>query len=398
MRRFSGGAVAAMVVLMVATTLPAETSARGARPDLRVPSGAVSASGGKLEGSFVVVNRGAARAGSSAAALVVGTPGGDREVARLRLRPVWPGGSRTLNVATPVPTGLPPGSLPLRVCADPAAKVREKREGNNCHRVGVLTVANAAPAAKAGPPALPTPSGPPSSVPSNPIPFEKEMPFLLASPASGYWVYVPSAYDASHATPTPLLVWLHGCGGESAGDIYVVDPGGSQDWISIAVGGREGACWDPAGDQAKVLAAIADLKTHFNVNPRRVILGGYSSGGDLAYRTAFYNANSFAGVLAANTSPFRDTGSSAGASLAAAAWKFNVVHVAHLQDATYPIAGVREETDAMAAAGFPVQRIELTGTHFDEPGDLVGGNPVPGTDADIVNYLLPHIGDGWLSP
>ncbi len=64
------------------------------------------------------------------------------------------------------------------------------------------------------------------------------------------------------------------------------------------------------------------MKTHFNIDPRRVILGGYSSGGDIAYRTAFYNANSFAGVLAVNTSPFRDTGSSQQDSLAAAAWKF----------------------------------------------------------------------------
>jgi phospholipase/carboxylesterase len=235
-------------------------------------------------------------------------------------------------------------------------------------------------------------------VPANPIAFEKEQPFVLDSPASNYWVYVPDSYDASHNTPTPLLVWLHGCFGESAGDIYVVSPGGAQDWISIAVGGREGDCWDPAGDQAKVLAAVADLKTHFNVNPRRVILGGYSSGGDLAYRTAFYNANSFAGVLAVNTAPFRDTGSSPGDSLAAASWKFHVVHLAHLQDETYPIGEVRAETDAMSAAGFPMQRLEVTGTHFDEENAIVDGNPVPGTDADIRTYLLPHIDDGWLSP
>lgn len=237
-----------------------------------------------------------------------------------------------------------------------------------------------------------------SSTPTHPIPFTKGTPFTLDSSETNYWVYVPDSYDGTHATPTTLFVWLHGCGGQSSGDIYTVSPGGSQDWISIAVGGREGDCWDPNSDQSKVFAAIADVKTHFNINPRRVILGGYSSGGDLAYRIAFYNANSFAGVLAENTSPFRDTGSTQAASIAAAAWKFHVVHLAHLQDETYPIDGVRQETDAAVAAGFPLLRVEVDGTHYDAPGAIVNGNPVPGTDADVATYLLPHIDDGWLSP
>src|SRR5581483_589034 len=110
-------------------------------------------------------------------------------------------------------------------------------------------------------------------------------------------------------------------------------------------------------DVPKVLAAIADVETHFNINRRRVIIAGYSSGGDLAYRTIFYNADTFAGILAINTSPFRDTGSTQTQSLAAAAWKFNVVHIAHTSDETYPLAGVTAEINAMKQAGFPVNFI-----------------------------------------
>jgi hypothetical protein len=44
-----------------------------------------------------------------------------------------------------------------------------------------------------------------------------------------------------------------------------------------------------------------------------VVIGRYSSGGDLAYRIAFYHALMFAGLLAENTSPLRDTGSTTGA-------------------------------------------------------------------------------------
>jgi hypothetical protein len=52
----------------------------------------------------------------------------------------------------------------------------------------------------------------------------------------------------------------------------------------------------------------------------------------------------------------------------------------------------------MIAAGFPLQRIEVDGDHYDEPGEMVNGHAVPGTDADLVNLLLPHIDDGWRSP
>lgn len=231
-----------------------------------------------------------------------------------------------------------------------------------------------------------------ATAPANPIPFTKGTPLLISGGEDGYWADVPNSYDETHNTPTTLLVWLHGCGGFSSGDIYNVSPGGSQDWISVAPLGREEGCWNVGTDQSKVLAAVADVETHFNINPRRVILGGYSSGGDLAYRTAFYHANLFAGVLAVNTTPFRDTGSSQADSIAAASWKFHVVHLAHIQDTTYPIDVVESETDAMISAGFPLARIEREGTHYDAAG------VVPGTTADIQTYLLPHIDDGWLSP
>lgn len=242
------------------------------------------------------------------------------------------------------------------------------------------------------------PAGASADVPTSPVAFEKGTPLKLTSASSDYWVYVPESYDASGNTPTKLFVWMHGCGGDSGGDIWTVSPGGGQDWISVSVGGRDGGCWNMDSDGLLVLNAVYDVETHFNIDPRRVVLGGYSSGGDLAYRTAFYNADTFAGVLAMNTSPFRDTGSTSAASLAAATWKFNVVHLAHLQDTTYPIAGVRNETDAMISAGYPLTRVEVDGTHWDAPGAIVNGHAVPGTDADVRSLLLPHLGDGWMSP
>lgn len=226
--------------------------------------------------------------------------------------------------------------------------------------------------------------------PTNPIAFTKNAIFTTNSGQTN-WVYVPNSYDSTHNTPTKLFVWLHGCGGQSQYDISMVSYMSNQDWISIAVGGRETTCWSVNSDTTLVLNAIADLQTHFNIDPKRIILGGYSSGGDLTYRVAFYNAQMFAGVLVENSSPFRDTGSSQAASLAAASWKFNTVQLSHTSDTTYPPSTVKVELAAMTNAGFPTTYIEKPGTHYDDD------NGASGTSYDLRTFLLPHLADGWIS-
>jgi dienelactone hydrolase len=235
-------------------------------------------------------------------------------------------------------------------------------------------------------------NGPTDTTPTDPISYDKDTVFALDDAQSNYWVFVPDAYNASNTTPIELFVWMHGCGGEGSGDIYTISPGGDQRYIAMSIGGREDDCWDPNADQGKVLAAIADIETHFNIDRHRVVIGGYSSGGDLAYRTAFYHSTMFAGLLAENTSPFRDTGSSAADSIAAATFKFHVVHLAHTEDETYAIDGVRNEISQLRTAGFPVQLIERPGHHYDDSTDTSG------TDHDLQAYLLPHLTDGWRSP
>lgn len=349
----------------------------GPRPDLVVSKGSAGLAGTALTGSVQVKAKGQVRAKRSVAAVHLRAGGQDVVVQRVAVPRVRPGQPRTVSLAASLPAALPPGPAQVQVCADGDGKVKERSEKNNCRTVGTVVV-----------------PGPASSVPGTPIAFTAGQPFRVQHAGGDYWAYVPSSYDASHRTPTTLLVWLHGCGGYSQYDISTYATG----YLSIALGGREGGCWNMAADPAAVLAAIADVKTHFNVAPRKVVIAGYSSGGDLAYRTAFYNARSFAGVLAADSSPFRDTGSSQVASLAAASWRFPVVHLAHRQDTTYPLAGVVAETEAMKQAGFPLTRVEVDGHHYDEAGAIVNGHPVPGTDADIVTHLLSYLADGWLAP
>jgi len=246
--------------------------------------------------------------------------------------------------------------------------------------------------AKAAPPPPPPPPPPPTTFPTNPITVAYNNVVTLNSPSGPYYLYVPSAYPSNHNTATKVLVWMHGCGGDGFGDAWSVSPGGAQSYLTVSVGGRSGQCWNVDADTTMVLAALDDVKKRVNVDPKRVVIGGYSSGGDMAYRVAFYNASRFAGVIAENTSPFRDTGSTQAASIAAASWKFNVAHLAHLSDDTYPIAGVRTETNALTTAGFPMTRIERAGTHWDPDTSSSG------TDYDLRTYLLPYLNAGWVAP
>jgi len=399
-----------VVAALLATTAgPASGATRHVvpRPDLVVASGAVKVAPatGRATGRFVVANRGTARAGRSTAALSVLAARRWRRVRRFALPRLRAGRSTTIAVSATLARSLRTGALAIRVCADSGQAVREGSEADNCRTLGRTPpapgatpggIAAPAPATAPAPagPAAPAPlARPASSVPADPIAFTKDTIFKLGDAEGGYWITVPQSYDATHATPTALFVWLHGCGGFDEEDIATVSPGGAgQRYLSVSPDGREGGCWDPGADTAKVLAAVADVKTHFNVDPRRVVVGGYSSGGDLAYRTAFFNASTFAGVLAENTSPFRDTGATQQASLAAVTWPFHVVHLAHAEDDAYPIDGVRSETDALAAAGFPVTRIERPGHHYDPDTTTTG------TDHDLVTLLLPHLDDGWLAP
>ncbi len=244
-----------------------------------------------------------------------------------------------------------------------------------------------------------------STVPASPISYNKNQFFSIQNDILDWttlpptprpdqdntvdWLIVPNSYDDTHATPTRLLVWLHGCDGESRFEVGWLSPAGDdQTWITLSPGGAEGGCWEMNTVTEIVLRSITRLKTRFNIDPKRVFIGGYSSGGDGAYRIAFYNALQFAGVLAENTSPFRDTKSPEADSLAAAAWKFNVVHLAHTEDTTYLIAAVEAEVNAMDAAGFPVMLVKRQGGHYD----------VPGTIDDARTYLMPQLSGGWVAP
>jgi predicted esterase len=226
-----------------------------------------------------------------------------------------------------------------------------------------------------------------------PVSYDANGFFHLNSGQSSYAGYKPDTYD--EANPITLLVWLHGCGGYAEPDLWSVAPPSTretQSYIAISIGGRDGGCWSMSADPPKVLAAITDVARYFNINPRRVFLAGYSSGGDLTYRVGLQNAGRFAGLLVENSDPFLGSGLNPASTITNVSWKINIVHLAHLSDEVYPIGTVRGNLARFSTNGFPVALIERAGTHYNPDAGSSG------TVYDLIHYLLPHLDTGLEIP
>lgn len=230
----------------------------------------------------------------------------------------------------------------------------------------------------AGPSA--TPADDPGPAPAGNCKISKDSDgfFTRTTAKSDYVAFVPKAYAGK---PTTLVVGLHGCGDDAHNfatwAIAPYDTRDTQAHIGISIGGQDGNCWDTTKDQDKVLAAIADISTCFYVHKQKVVLAGYSSGGMLAYKLGLAQSAKFAGIIIENSGL-------GNAQPSAAAWKINVAHIAHTSDDNFPLGNVKKDWAKLEAAGIPLQKREVDGTH-------------DGTSDDWNDFLLPKIA-GWKAP
>jgi len=364
-------AVVASLVLALGA-LPSAAVAGGhrpapPRPDLKVTAGNLASPAASISGSVTIKNAGKGKARSSTAQVRVdsGTP------TSLRTKGLKKGKSVQLTFAL----SAAPGTHTVTVCADSDGKVKEKKEQNNCRALGSVVVASPT-----------SPTNP--TKPTNPIPYVDNTVFKVGASPAEYWLDVPSAYDDSHQTPTGLVVFLHGCGDTGQNQAVTIKNSvpdlASKGYLVMTPGlGRDGDCFNATSDQANVLAAIADVKTHFNIAPKKVVIGGYSAGGDLAARTAFAHATSFAGLVVMVGWVFMGS-TQRNAEIAAAGWKLNIVFRTHLSDTTYLIVHAREDRDALVAAGFPITYSEIAGTHDYGSDDLA--------------YVFAQLSPSWTAP
>lgn len=235
----------------------------------------------------------------------------------------------------------------------------------------------------ATPPAT-TPASPPVDDPGpapagcDPITKDSDGFFTRTTAKSNYVGFVPKAYAGK---PSILVVGLHGCGDDAMNfATWAVNPWDTrakQAHIGISIGGKDGSCWDTNKDADKVIAAIDDVSKCFYVHKQKVVLAGFSSGGILAYKLGLAQSARFAGILIQNSGL-------GGAQPSAAKWKINVAHIAHKDDGNFPLSSVRSDWVKLEAAGIPLQKSEVDGTH-------------DGSSEDWNEFLLPKIA-GWKAP
>ena len=128
-----------------------------------------------------------------------------------------------------------------------------------------------------------------------------------------YLLRTPEELDAE---PRPLLIMIHGAGGNAAraeeatgltdavaaNDILVAYPNGTAaNAVEGELAWNAGACCGLARDEGIddvgfIVAMIADIQSDYAIDPERIYLAGYSNRGMLSYRLACEHAELFAGI------------------------------------------------------------------------------------------------------
>ena len=117
-----------------------------------------------------------------------------------------------------------------------------------------------------------------------------------------YGVSLPENYDSSK--PTRLYVWLHGRQNNTTETEFIYGflhsrgaanpPVADQGQIQLSCFGRiNGAGWHWAGEM-DVFESIAAVKKRFNIDDRRIILRGFSQGGEGAWHISLHYPDRFA--------------------------------------------------------------------------------------------------------
>lgn len=119
--------------------------------------------------------------------------------------------------------------------------------------------------------------------------------------------FVPARYEKNYAYP--LIVWLHSGEGSERQVSEVMPHISVQNYVAVGVRGTR-AC-DSAGHrfdwvhtpsgivqaELAIMEAIDQAQERYTINPDRIFIAGYKSGGTMAQRVALRNGDRFRGVI-----------------------------------------------------------------------------------------------------
>jgi poly(3-hydroxybutyrate) depolymerase len=177
--------------------------------------------------------------------------------------------------------------------------------------------------------------------------------------ARTYWLLVP---EEASAAPRPLVVLLHGSGGN--GETLTrpwSDLARKEGIVLAAPDSADSVHWSSPTDGPRLLKDVVDAVTaKTSIDPRRVYLFGYSAGAIFALLMSAYESEYFAAVaIHAGALHPDDYGA-----LDWAARKIPIAIWIGDKDAFFPLAAVRATRDQLKSRGFPVEYVEIPGhTH-----------------------------------
>ena len=184
----------------------------------------------------------------------------------------------------------------------------------------------------------------------------------LAPGRDGY-LYVPSGYRADR--PAPLVLMLHGAGGEASGGLFplqrLADEAGA---ILLAADSRD-RTWDIivqgdfGPDVAFIDRALAHTFARYAVDPKRLAIEGFSDGATYALSLGITNGDLFTHVLAFSPgfmSPAEQTGAPR-------------IYISHgRRDRVLPVdACSRRIVPRLQETGYDVRYHEFSGEHTVPP-------------------------------
>ncbi len=114
-------------------------------------------------------------------------------------------------------------------------------------------------------------------------------------------LYVPESYDPRRASP--LIVVLHGAGGEPEGMMDLLRPHADRTGAIVFAPKSAGVTWDViqatlGPDVERLDDAMAEVFSRYLIDPKRVAVGGFSDGASYALTLGVANGDLFTHILA----------------------------------------------------------------------------------------------------
>lgn len=114
-------------------------------------------------------------------------------------------------------------------------------------------------------------------------------------------LYVPAGIEPGQQTP--LLLFLHGAGGEAAGASSLLLPQADTHKLLLAAPSSRGSTWDGIrggyGPDVDVInRALERIFQLFSVDPHRIAVGGFSDGASYALGLGLANGDLFSRIIA----------------------------------------------------------------------------------------------------